>query len=118
MSQIQIPKGWEIKDLSKVCIINPPKSEIDEMRGNTEVSFVPMRHVSDENGIIDKQEKRKLSEVKKGYTYFKENDVIFAKITPCMQNGKSPIGTDLTNGIGFGFTTKYYVLCRNLRVSR
>ena len=104
-----IPEGWELKKLEDVCVINPSKSEINHVSDATEITFVPMRYVDDERGIIDKKETRKLSEVKKGYTYFKENDVIFAKITPCMQNGKSAIGMGLTNGIGFG-STEFHVL--------
>lgn len=107
--EIQIPKGWELKKLEDVCVINPSKSEINHISDATEVTFVPMRCVNDKRGIIDKKETRKLAEVKKGYTYFKENDVIFAKITPCMQNGKSAIGIGLTNGIGFG-STEFHVL--------
>ena len=54
-------------------------------------------------------EVRDLGEVRKGYTYFAEGDVVFAKITPCMENGKSAIARKLTNGIGFG-TTEFHVL--------
>ena len=66
------------------------------------ISFVPMEAVSDEGFIADKRD-RKLSEVRKGgYTYFAEGDIIIAKITPCMENGKCALATGLTNKIAFG----------------
>lgn len=52
---------------------------------------------------------KKLGEVRKGYTYFQNRDVLFAKITPCMENGKVAIAQNLKNGIGFG-TTEFHVI--------
>ena len=53
--------------------------------------------------------------MKKGYTYFEENDVLFAKITPCMQNKKSAMAKNLINGFGFG-TTEFHVLRANSKI--
>ena len=47
--------------------------------------------------------------MRKGYTYFRNGDVLFAKITPCMENGKGAIAKNLKNGIGFG-TTEFHVI--------
>ena len=91
-----------------VCIINPVKKEIAHLSGNTRVSFIPMSGVSEEGEVIF-QEERLLNDVIKGYTYFKEGDVLFAKITPCMENGKSAIAKGLINGVGFG-TTEFHVI--------
>ena len=52
---------------------------------------------------------RQVAEVEKGYTYFQEGDVLFAKITPCMENGKCAIAKRLVNGIGFG-STEFHVI--------
>jgi restriction endonuclease S subunit len=60
-------------------------------------------------GIIANPEQRPFAEVKKGYTYFAEEDVLFAKITPCMQNGKHAIARNLIDGIGFG-STEFHVI--------
>jgi type I restriction enzyme S subunit len=68
-----------------------------------------MNVVEAETGMINNPETKKYNEVKKGYTYFENNDVIFAKITPCMQNGKSAIAKDLVNNIGFG-STEFHVI--------
>lgn len=94
--------------LSELCEINPPKREVADLKEDTIVSFIPMANVS-ENGEIDLSETRNLGEVYKGFTYFKENDVLFAKITPCMENGKGAIAKNLTNEVGFG-STEFHVL--------
>ena len=47
---------------------------------------------------------KKWSEIKTGYTSFADNDIAFAKITPCFQNRKSAIFKELPNGIGAGTT--------------
>jgi type I restriction enzyme S subunit len=101
-------KGWGIQPLGQCCEVNPKKSEDTRLFDELEVSFIPMGAVSDK-GEIDSSSVRKYSEVKSGFTYFSENDVLFAKITPCMENGKGAIAKDLCNGIGFG-TTEFHVL--------
>jgi len=68
-----------------------------------------MEAVDEITGAIAKTMTRPFGEIKKGYTYFAEGDVLFAKITPCMQNGKHAIARGLTDGIGFG-TTEFHVL--------
>lgn len=100
---------WPKEKLNKVAKINPSKSEVGNVDINTEVSFIPMSVVDDIDGVIKNPEIKKLKDVKKGYTYFAEGDVIFAKITPCMENGKSAIGKNLKNKIGFG-STEFHVV--------
>lgn len=97
----------EFKSLSEICIINPSKREI-EIDDKTEVSFVPMVDVS-EDGKLYAKEIRKLIDVKKGFTYFQEGDVLIAKITPCFENGKRAIASNLKNGVGFG-STEFHIL--------
>lgn len=94
--------------LTSACIFNPKKSEISSLDNGTEVSFTPMASVS-ETGEVDLSQTRKLNRVWNGFTYFREGDVVFAKITPCMENGKGAIMKNLKNGIGFG-TTEFHVL--------
>ena len=100
---------WGLTRLTKICKINPSKSEIKRLPDDIQVTFVPMTAVSEISGRIEKPEVRLLGEVRKGYTYFRENDVLFAKITPCMENGKAAIARNLVNGIGFG-STEFHVL--------
>ena len=94
--------------LSKFCLVNPGKSEIKDLDKDLMVSFLPMSNVS-EKGKIDLSIAKPLKEVWNGFTYFREDDVVFAKITPCMENGKGAITRNLVNSIGFG-TTEFHVL--------
>jgi len=73
------------------------------------VSFVPMAAVDERLGAITAQKDRPIAEVSKGYTPFEDGDVLFAKITPCMENGKIALARNLTNGIGRG-STEFHVL--------
>ena len=101
---------WKEEKLGKICFINPKKSEVrDLLEKNVEVSFVPMEFVDDEKGEIVDMRIRPIKEVYKGYTYFRDRDVLFAKITPCMENGKAAVAKGLKNGIGFG-STEFHVL--------
>ncbi|MGI6460882.1 MAG: restriction endonuclease subunit S [Candidatus Hydrogenedentales bacterium] len=100
-----IPSGWRIGFLHEIAQIDPPMPK--GLPDDLEISFVPMESV-DEEGSISKLEIKKLGEVRKGYTYFEENDVLFAKITPCMENGKGAIAVSLKNNKGMG-STEYYV---------
>lgn len=102
-------KGWEVQKLGELIEINPRKSEVSDIKdSDLEVSFVPMDNVS-ENGQLILEETREIVEVYRGYTYFKENDVLFAKITPCMENGKGCMAKGLVNDLGFG-STEFHVL--------
>ena len=101
-------KGWGLRSLGECCELNPKKGSDRRLTSGIEVSFIPMTAVS-ENGAIKTSEKKTYDEVKVGFTYFAENDVLFAKITPCMENGKGAVAVDLCNGIGFG-STEFHVL--------
>ena len=95
--------NWQTKKLSEVCEIKPQKSEArKKLKDNDLVSFVPMEDL----GIFTKEfivkKERKLKDVSGSYTYFANDDVLLAKITPCFENGKLGIAHDLKNGIGFG----------------
>ena len=100
--------GWGLVPLGSACNINPKKIHDSRLDSSTEVSFVPMSAVT-ERGEIDATAIKEYDEVKTGFTYFAENDVLFAKITPCMENGKGAVAKSLRNGIGFG-STEFHVL--------
>ena len=95
-----IPMDWELKKLKYIMKINPVKSEIK--RSNQLCSFVPMNKLH--NGIIETDEDKRISDVYDGYTYFRDGDIIMAKVTPCFENGDIAIAVNLTNHIGFGTT--------------
>jgi type I restriction enzyme, S subunit len=93
--------------LGEVCEINPGT---DFDFGPDDVcSFVPMEAVDDVDARIERPATRPFKEVAKGYTPFAENDVIVAKITPCMENGKCAIARNMRSGFGFG-STEFHVL--------
>ncbi|RAK19137.1 type I restriction enzyme S subunit [Anoxybacillus vitaminiphilus] len=100
-------KGGKVP-LSELCDVNPSKKEIENIDKELPVTFLPMANVS-ENGELDLSETRLIKEVFDGFTYFREGDVLFAKITPCMENGKGAIARNLINNIGFG-STEFHVL--------
>lgn len=101
---------WETVRLGDICELNPRKSEVKDFEGD--VSFVPMAVVSETDMYFSVQEQRPLKEVYTGYTYFRDNDVLLAKVTPCFENGKSGLAKNLENGIGFG-SSEFFVLRAN-----
>jgi type I restriction enzyme S subunit len=104
-----LPEGWALTHIGDVCEINPAKPPIDALAVDAPVSFVPMPAVDAVEGAITAPQTKGFGEVRKGFTSFRNNDVIMAKITPCMENGKAAIASNLTNGLGFG-STEFHVL--------
>jgi type I restriction enzyme, S subunit len=99
---------WQVLPIEQIADVNPriDKSSIPD---DIPVSFVPMPAVGAGDGSIRVNETRPAREVKKGFTGFLEGDVLFAKITPCMENGKMAVVPKLVNGYGFG-STEFHVL--------
>ncbi len=109
MSELeQLPKSWQVAPLSVVASVNPSKGIIDADHESL-AHFVPMASVVEEFGGINASATRPLKEIIKGYTAFREGDVLFAKITPCMENGKIAVVPALQHGLGFG-STEFHVL--------
>lgn len=98
---------WNFTSIGTVCDINP-KTVLPDFSDDSIVSFLPMPTVEAETGAFS-PETVEYKKVKKGYTKFQNNDVLFAKITPCMENGKSCVVHDLIQGVGFG-STEFHVL--------
>ena len=108
-SSADLPSGWEWKTLRELCILRPSKNEaLSHLKGTDEVSFLPMEdlNIRERNTIPHKS--RALSEVHGSYTFFAEGDVLLAKVTPCFENGKMGIASNLLNGVGFG-SSEYIV---------
>jgi type I restriction enzyme M protein len=102
--------------IGEVCEINPKKSELSSLPAETVVSFVPMKDLAENNISFQPQEQRPLGELLNGaYTYFRDRDVLLAKVTPCFENGKAGVARNLTNAIGFG-SSEYYVLRPSERI--
>lgn len=103
----ELPSNWASARLTEVALINP-KSLDQAPTENELVSFVPMAAVQEESGSLDASTLRPWRDVSKGYTRFQENDVLFAKITPCMENGKYALAKGLHGGRGAG-STEFHV---------
>lgn len=96
----EIPQGWEWCRVSSLFQINPKVVAEDNMSA----AFIPMEAISAGYGSEFRYYEKKWGEIKSGYTAFADNDIAFAKITPCFQNRKSVIFEGLPNGIGAGTT--------------
>jgi type I restriction enzyme, S subunit len=105
----RLPEGWQWVKLGDVAGINPTRSRDLNREDDVLTTFVPMPAIDAQLGTINRSESKPFGEVKKGYTYFEENDVLFAKITPCMENGKHAIARNLKGGFGFG-STEFHVI--------
>ncbi len=97
---------YPLRKLRDVARINPP-TRFGKLKGPDTVSFVPMDVVSEIFGEIGERQIRPVGEVA-SYTTFQEGDLIWAKITPCMENGKSAVARGLENGFGYG-STEFHV---------
>lgn len=107
-----IPEHWDFKRLKYLARINPNKSEIRQTLPNAEVTFVPMEKIIS-TGVIDYSLTNTIENLIGGYTYFKDQDIIIAKVTPCFENGNIAIAEGLLNGIGFGTTELHVIRCKS-----
>ncbi len=106
---IPIHPDWPMAAVAEVSLVNPKKSEVADLDTATVVSFVPMADVGENAMYFEPQGTKRLDEVTTSYTYFKDGDVLIAKVTPCFENGKAGIARGLHNGVGFG-SSEFYVL--------
>lgn len=105
-------EGWEEKTLDSISDLKQNKAEVKNIDANTLVSFVPMEYLGINQKYFNSNQSKPIKNLIKSYTYFAENDVIMAKITPCFENGKIGIARGLMNKIGFG-SSEYIVFRTN-----
>src|SRR5690606_3196285 len=86
-----VASGWGCRPLGEVAEVNPRTKRPET---GERVAFVPMAAVNGITGEIENPEYAAASSIGSGYKMFRRGDVIFARITPCMQNGKSAIFQD------------------------
>lgn len=103
----ELPDGWASAKLGEIAIINPRHPQ--DVSDRIPVTFVRMSGVSALQPDFESTEERPLGAVRRGFTHFSEGDVLFAKITPCMENGKGAVARHLKNGLGCG-TTELHVI--------
>ena len=106
---VRISTAFPFFPIGQICTVNPRKSELSKLPADTVVSFVPMVDLNENQIAFVAKENQILGEVGASYTYFADNDVLLAKVTPCFENGKAGIARNLKNGIGFG-SSEFYVL--------
>lgn len=111
----EVPKHWRSIKLKYLASINPTTSV--NISNNLDLEFVPMENVDEKNGRIREYAFRPFDEIKNGYTPFQNDDVIFAKITPCMENGNCAIVQNLSNNIAFG-STEFIVFRSNELITK
>ncbi len=103
-----------VASLKDICTIAPSKSEVNNLHlKGKEVSFLPMEDLSIGLKNVIPQKCRAIEEVTGSYTFFAEGDILLAKVTPCFENGKLGIATNLVNGIGFG-SSEFIVIRPNI----
>jgi type I restriction enzyme S subunit len=101
----EIPQSWTWVKINDVFLVNPRNIAAD----TCEASFIPMPMISDGFNNTHSYEKRLWGNIKSGFTHFRDNDIGIAKITPCFENRKSVVFSNLINGIGAG-TTELHIL--------
>ena len=106
----EIPSGWDLVPIKYIATLNPKKSGLGLQTKLGKCSFIPMDKLKLNSIVLD--EMRNIGEVFEGYTYFENNDVLMAKVTPCFENKNIAIAKELVNGIGFG-SSEIYVLRSN-----
>lgn len=112
----EVPGHWKIGRLKNFAKVNPKINKIDVNQDQV-IEFIPMTNVDEKKGIISKLDYRLFSEVSSGYTAFNSDDVVFAKITPCMENGNCAIIPKLKFGFGFG-TTEFIVFRKSSLITK
>lgn len=112
--RMELPEGWVSEKMVNIALINP-KLPFEKIDDELMVSFLPMKNVEEESNRIRLTDKKKFREVKKGFTPMTDGDVIFAKITPCMENGKIAVVHSLLNQIAFG-STEFHVFRPDNRI--
>ena len=110
----RIPSHWDVVPIKHLAILNPKKSTLSQDLMSDECSFVPMEKLKFNSLVLD--EKKVIKDVYDGYTYFENEDILVAKVTPCFENNNTTIAKDLINGVGFG-SSEIFVLRVNDKVN-
>ena len=100
---------WPLRSIAEISEVNPKKSQLTIPDEAMPVSFVPMSDLQEHEMFFQAKEEKAIGEVLKQYTYFQDDDVLIAKVTPCFENGKAGIARNLVNGLGFG-SSEFYVI--------
>ncbi|MEX6425290.1 MULTISPECIES: restriction endonuclease subunit S [Providencia] len=106
----EVPKHWAVIPNKRLFELTPKKSQIEQKK-NELCSFIPMDKLKLDSLVLD--EEREISSVFDGYTYFENEDILIAKVTPCFENKNMVVARNLRNGIGFGSSEIYVLRCND-----
>lgn len=109
MDTRELPPDWRWAKIGEIAIVNKRNPRLRALPDDLPVTFLPMAGVDALSGTVANPETKTLGEVRKGFTAFEPGDVLFAKITPSMENGKAAIARSLVNDIGLG-STEFHVI--------
>ena len=104
----EVPESWLITPVKRVAELTPKKTNI-KINHNEKCTFVPMEKLKQDNLVTDIQ--KTIKSVYDGYTYFENEDILLAKVTPCFENKNMVVARGLYNGIGFGSSEIYVLRC-------
>lgn len=107
-----LPEGWKVKVVTRVAQLNPIDKLPNSWNDRTEVAYIPMENVEDGTGHVKEVSIRPLKDVVSGKTRFRQQDTLFAKITPCLEHKKIAFVESIPTEVGFG-STEFYVLRPN-----
>jgi type I restriction enzyme S subunit len=105
---VSVPTHWQLTRVKYVADLTPKKPVVDR---NLDCSFIPMEKLKTDSIVLD--ETKKIDTVYDGYTYFADNDILMAKVTPCFENKNIAIATGLINKIGFGSSEIYTIRAKD-----
>ncbi|MCI6050865.1 hypothetical protein [Phocaeicola plebeius] len=105
----EIPEHWEVKRLKNVSDFNPPNDQ--SISNFSEVGYLPMERLK--NGYM-LPSVINVYNLTQGLTFFKENDIVMAKVTPCFENGNIAIAKNLINNCGFGSSELFIFRVRSI----
>ena len=108
---VGLPPGWAWARLGEVCDVNP-LTPLEGLPADQALAFVPMAAVEAQSNKMDVSACRTLAQVSTGFTRFMQDDVLFAKITPCMENGKTAVVPEVPGRVAFGSTEFHVLRCR------
>lgn len=106
----EVPEHWAVIPNKRLFELTPKKSQIEQKK-NELCSFIPMDKLKLGSLVLD--EEREISSVFDGYTYFENEDILIAKVTPCFENKNMVVARNLKNGIGFGSSEIYVLRCND-----
>ena len=106
----EVPEHWVIIPNKRLFELTPKKSQI-EYKKNELCNFIPMEKLKQDSLVLD--EERVIDSVFDGYTYFENEDILMAKVTPCFENKNMVVARNMKNGIGFGSSEIYVLRCNS-----